>query len=120
MCSVNFVACSSAPDNMCLVSCSSQRSVFHSKECRLRVQNEPETQRDSPKLRILLDEHEVLCSSIGKVQLTGILKGDSGFEVGRMSNCIIQLLTESCYHQSHVNSSAVCRIREVTVLSGSM
>lgn len=103
---------------MCLVSSSSQRSVFHSKECRLRIQDEPETHIDSPKLRIL-DEHEVLCSSIGKVHLTGILKGDSGFEVGRMSNCIIQLLTKSYCHQSHVNSGAVCRIREVTVLSGS-
>lgn len=64
-----------------------------------------------------MHKHGVLCSSIGKVCLTVILKQDSGFEVGRMSNCVIQLLIKSYCNQSRINRGAMCRIREVTVPS---
>lgn len=43
----------------------------------------------------------------------------SGFEVGSMCNCVIQLPTKSYHNQGHVNRGTVWRIREVTVPSGS-
>ena len=64
-----------------------------------------------------MHKHGVLCSSIGKVYLTVILKQESWFEVGRMSNCVIQLFIKSYCNQSHINRGALCRIREVIVPS---